>query len=69
MSEIKADYLDIFPEWIIDIIRKEKLTIDLPAKLDLVSSRTELADIKDLEMLKPYIFNIVIKYIVSLALD
>jgi hypothetical protein len=69
MSEIKADYLDIFPEWITEIIRKEKLTIDIPAKLDLVSSRTELADIKDLEMLKPYIFNIVIKYIVSLALD
>jgi hypothetical protein len=69
MSEIKADYLDIFPEWITEIIRKEKLTIDIPAKLDLVSSRTELADIKDLEILKPYIFNIVIKYIVSLALD
>jgi hypothetical protein len=69
MSEIKTDYLDIFPEWITEIIRKEKLTIDIPAKLDLVSSRTELADIKDLEMLKPYIFNIVIKYIVSLALD
>jgi hypothetical protein len=69
MSEIKTDYLDIFPEWITEIIRNEKLTIDLPAKLDLVSSRTELADIKDLEMLKPYIFNIVIKYIVSLALD
>jgi GTPase SAR1 family protein len=69
MSEIKADYLDIFPEWITEIIRKEKLTIDIPTKLDLVSSRTELADIKDLEMLKPYIFNIVIKYIVSLALD
>jgi hypothetical protein len=69
MSEIKPDYLDIFPEWIKEIIKKEKLTIDIPSKLDLVSSRTELADVKDLEMLKPYIFNIVIKYIVNLALD
>jgi septum formation topological specificity factor MinE len=69
MSEIKADYLDIFPEWIIEIIKKEKLTIDVPSKIDLVSSRTEFANLEDLEMLKPYIFKIITKYIVNLAID
>jgi hypothetical protein len=68
MSEIKDKYLDIFPDWIKDIIKSQKLTLDLPKGLDLVSSRTELADNKDLEKLKPYIFNLVTKYILSLAM-
>jgi Uma2 family endonuclease len=39
MSEIKEKYLDIFPDWIIEIIKSDKLTIELPSKMRLVSSR------------------------------
>jgi len=67
MSDIKDYYIDIFPDWMIEIIKNEKLNIDIPRKIDLVSSRTEFANRKDLENLKPYIFNLLSKYILNLA--
>ncbi|MCP4524181.1 MAG: hypothetical protein GY828_08235, partial [Candidatus Gracilibacteria bacterium] len=69
VSEIKDIYLDMFPQWIIDIVKENRLTIDLPSSIDLVSSRNQIADENDLIKLKPYIFKLVTKFIVNLALD
>jgi hypothetical protein len=69
MSYIKDKYLEIFPDWIIEIIESENLTIELPSKIDLVSSRNDISKEKDFEILKPYIFNLVTKYILELVLD
>jgi hypothetical protein len=69
MSQIKEEHIDIFPDWVIEIIRQEKLTIDIPTKLELTSSRNALNDKNDLEKLKPFIFNLVMRHVVSLAID
>lgn len=69
MSELKEIYVDMFPEWVVEIIKEQKLTLDIPSWIDLVSSRNEISDIKNLHALQPYIFNIIAKHIVTSALD
>jgi len=69
MSYMKEEYTDLLPNWIIEIIKKDKLTIDIPSKIDLVASINEIANKADLKKIKLHIFNIVTKYIVKQAIN
>lgn len=69
MSEIKEEYIDMFPDYIKEIIKKEKLTIEIPENISLLSSRNSVANSDDIKRIKPYIYKLILKYIVFLSLE
>lgn len=70
ISEINDRFLDFLPEEIYKKIRKDKLTLDLPHSIELVKSRNSITDFdENIELLKPYIFKLVINYVLNEFLE
>jgi hypothetical protein len=66
LSEIKEGYIDFFPDFMRDYIRNNGYSLDLPAKIGLTKTRNAITDFEEnIAILKPYIFNIFTKHIIS----
>lgn len=66
ISDIKDVYLSHFPDWIKDYIRNNNYSLDLPGKIELTKTRNAIIDTeKNIEILKPYIFNIFCRQIIK----
>jgi len=66
LSEIKDEYLDFLPDFIIDYISKNGYSLDLPADIKLLKTRNAVTDFEEnLEILKPHIFNIFTRHIIK----
>lgn len=66
LSEIKNEYLDFLPDFIIKYIKENGYSIDLPKNIGLTKTRNAITDFEEnLEILRPHIFNICTKHIVK----
>jgi len=64
ISEIPQELLSDFPDWIIDIIRKRNITIDLPSKIPLTKSRNSITGFEENHaILRPYIYRGILQYV------
>lgn len=64
ISEIKADILSDFPDWIIDFFRKQKYSLDIPGWTPLVGSRNSLENREQyIRLFKPHMYRMVIEIV------
>lgn len=66
ISEIKDEYLNFLPDFIIDYIRENWYSLDLPSNIWLTKTRNSITDFEEnIEILRPHIFNIFTRHIVK----
>lgn len=66
VSELPENMLSFFPSWIIKILKSSKLILELPNWVELTKSRNAIKSFEDnFAKIKPYLFRIVIKYIIN----
>jgi len=66
ISEIKEDIINDFPDWIIDFIRQQKYSFDIPSGTPLVGSRNSLENREHyVNLFKPHIYRMVIEIVLN----
>jgi hypothetical protein len=66
LKEIDDGLLECLPDWIRQLIHDKQLSFDLPAKIKLNKSRNAVMNQQDTyNMLQPYLFKIVIEYVLN----
>ncbi|MDD5213257.1 MAG: hypothetical protein PHG82_02440 [Candidatus Gracilibacteria bacterium] len=66
LSEIKDEYLNFLPDFMIDYIRKNGYSLDLPSKIQLTKTRNAITDFEEnIDVLRPHIFNLFTKLIIK----
>lgn len=66
ISDIKDGYVNFFPDWIREYIASTWFSLDLPKGIELTKTRNAVSDFEeDIEILRPYIFNVFTRQIVK----
>lgn len=67
ISSIPDDFISDLPEWMVEVIRSHKLSLDLPAGVPLTKTRNSITDYEsNLKLLKPYIYTMCLRYVLNI---
>lgn len=70
ISELKDEYREFLPNWIQEYIAKNGYSLDLPSHIPLTKTRNAMTDFEEnIELLRPYIFNVFTRQIIKDYLD
>jgi hypothetical protein len=66
VKEIDDELLSCFPDWIVNIIRNQKLCINLPSAIALNKTRNDVMHLKQVyRIVQPYLFKMIIEYVLN----